>query len=263
MKCQHGNVKGPTSRLTTLIKHQVILVAELLWSTRHENVLIAKEVLQTWHLETKTCRWVQLLFLHILYYISQLSTLTRSWLCLILTQMATAKSNASFLLLGLNELFKTSSTIFLKKEALTQISQLVCRFLNDNSRHQVSLPLDFSYCGRHSHYSHTNTLVCTAHAHELSHALSPRRWSNTRGLCMCVPVFVCMHAHWCLWISVRTPDMSPSCRAVSFLQLISLSATVMRPCWLTNLLIRCSVCNGHSEKHGGSVPWRLWMIMSN
>lgn len=45
VKCQHGNVRGGNSRLTTLIQHQVVLVAELLRSTRHENVLVTKEVL--------------------------------------------------------------------------------------------------------------------------------------------------------------------------------------------------------------------------
>lgn len=47
MKFQHGNFRGTTSGLTTLIQHQVILVAELLRTARHKNVLIAKEVLQT------------------------------------------------------------------------------------------------------------------------------------------------------------------------------------------------------------------------
>ncbi len=56
VKCQHGNVRGAAVCLTTLIQHQVILVAELLRSTRHKNVLIAKEVLQTRHLGAKTRR---------------------------------------------------------------------------------------------------------------------------------------------------------------------------------------------------------------
>lgn len=46
------------SRLTALIQHQVVLVTELLRSARHENVLIAKEVLQTRDLEAKTMRSV-------------------------------------------------------------------------------------------------------------------------------------------------------------------------------------------------------------
>lgn len=51
---EHGNVRGTNSRLTTLIQHQVILVAELLRSTRNKNVLIAEEVLQTRNLQAKT-----------------------------------------------------------------------------------------------------------------------------------------------------------------------------------------------------------------
>lgn len=47
VKCEDGNIRRPTVGLTALIQHQVILVAELLRSARHKNVLIAKEVLQT------------------------------------------------------------------------------------------------------------------------------------------------------------------------------------------------------------------------
>lgn len=46
------------SRLTALIQHQVVLVTELLRSARHENVLIAKEVLQTRDLEARMMRSV-------------------------------------------------------------------------------------------------------------------------------------------------------------------------------------------------------------
>lgn len=104
---------------------------------------------------------------------------------------------------------------------------------------------------------------------EKAHAQSPRtQIRNTRGVCLCVLVFVCTHAHWCLWISVRTPHMSLSSSAVLFLQLISLSATIMRPCWLTNLLMRCSTCTGHQEQaSGGSAASLrtgiLWMVMKS
>lgn len=45
------NVRGS---LTSLIQHQVILVAKLLWSTCYKNIFIPKEILQTRDLETNT-----------------------------------------------------------------------------------------------------------------------------------------------------------------------------------------------------------------
>lgn len=42
-----------SNQLTTFIQHQVVMVAELLWSTGHKNVLITKEILQTCHLGMK------------------------------------------------------------------------------------------------------------------------------------------------------------------------------------------------------------------
>lgn len=48
---QEKNAKGG---LTSLIQHQVVLVTKFFWSTCHKNVLISKEILQAWDLETNT-----------------------------------------------------------------------------------------------------------------------------------------------------------------------------------------------------------------
>lgn len=84
------NKRGADHCLTALVQHQVVLVAELLRPTSHKNVLIAKEVLQTRHLEAKTQKWVEWLFV---------VRIPQNQVKQVPTQMAAAKSSDGFPLL--------------------------------------------------------------------------------------------------------------------------------------------------------------------
>ena len=66
-------------------------------------------------------------------------------------------------------------------------------------------------------------------------------------------VFVHMHAHWYLWVSVRMPDMSLSCSAVLILQLNQSISDYKETLLTHDLLMLCSTCTGHPEQQTGGL----------